>query len=105
LKRKVLKLVLKAATDSEFLIALGSLFQNVGEQVIIGVGFTCDWFRKWHSKPKTRKTRITSDTQLKSVLFSFFLYNCSRIFKMHYLKPAFIPFLSNFGCQPNFETL
>jgi len=30
LKRKVFKLVLKATTDAEFLISLGSLFHNVG---------------------------------------------------------------------------
>ena len=30
MKRKVFKHVLKAATDAEFLISLGSLFHNVG---------------------------------------------------------------------------
>ena len=30
MKKKVFKLVLKAATDAEFLISLGSLFYNVG---------------------------------------------------------------------------
>ena len=45
--------------------------ENVGDQVVIGVSFACDWLRKWHefsgpikerSKAKPMQFRITFDT-------------------------------------------
>ena len=45
--------------------------ENVGDQVVIGVSFACDWLREWHefsgpikerSKAKPMQFRITFDT-------------------------------------------
>ena len=62
--------------------------ENMGDQVVIGFDFASDWLREWcefsgpiigRTKARTKQSRISFETQLKSLFFNIEATSASSI--------------------------